>query len=285
MCWVEPGIRQLTMAGEMLSAISERQTKEQRRAIRRKRLLAPLAAIAERRRRAQQRRAQRAADAAPRAFFAQFVRPGDLAFDVGANDGDRTRVLRSLGARVVAVEPQPGCVRKLEDSFGADGDVVVVGKALAASEGTAELRQNEAAVLASMSPEFIAATEQSGRFSQWSRWSEPIAVDTTTLDRLIDEHGVPAFCKIDVEGFELEVLRGLSRALPLVSIEYTAEAHDVMVASVELLRELGSTRFAYSPAESFELWDAGWVGAAELLAGLDALGDPRAWGDVYAASG
>jgi FkbM family methyltransferase len=284
MCWVEPGIRQLTMAGEMLSAISERQTNEERRAIRRRRLLAPLRAILERRRAARHLRVQRAGDARPQDFFSQFVGPGDLTFDVGANDGDRTRVLRSLGARVVSVEPQPGCVRKLERAFGADRDVVVVGKALAASEGTAELRQNEAAVLASLSPDFIAATERSGRFAQWSRWAETIQVETTTLDQLIDDYGRPRFCKIDVEGFELEVLRGLSHALPVVSIEYTAEAHEILVGCVERLRELGSTRFAYSPAETFELWQAGWVGAEELIAGLDALGDSRAWGDVYAAA-
>ena len=46
--------------------------------------------------------------------MAQFVRPGDLVFDVGAHVGDRIAAFRRLGARVVAVEPQPALVRTLQ---------------------------------------------------------------------------------------------------------------------------------------------------------------------------
>jgi FkbM family methyltransferase len=231
-----------------------------------------------------QLRAQRERDAVARSFYAQFVSPGDLVFDVGANDGDRTRVFRSLGARVVSAEPQPACVERLQSTFGDDPEVAIVGKALAASEGTAELMQNEAAVLSSMSPDFIAATEQSGRFAQWSKWSGSITVETTTLDKLIEQHGVPRFCKVDVEGFELEVLRGLSRAVPVLSIEYTAETYEKSVAAVEHLSSLGLSRFAFAAAETFRFWPQGWASADEVTAGLRALPDPRAWGDIYAAS-
>jgi hypothetical protein len=41
-----------------------------------------------------------------------------------------------------------------------------------------------------------------------------------TLDQAIDRYGLPQFCKIDVEGWEMEVLRGLSRAIPFITIEY-----------------------------------------------------------------
>ncbi len=40
-------------------------------------------------------------------FYSQFIRPGDLVFDIGANRGDRTEVFVQMGARVVAAEPQP----------------------------------------------------------------------------------------------------------------------------------------------------------------------------------
>ena len=46
-------------------------------------------------------------------LYGQFVRPGDLVFDVGAHVGDRIAAFRRLGARVVAVEPQPALVRTL----------------------------------------------------------------------------------------------------------------------------------------------------------------------------
>jgi hypothetical protein len=46
-------------------------------------------------------------------FFARFLKPGDLAFDIGAHVGDRTAAFRRLGARAVAVEPQPPLARAL----------------------------------------------------------------------------------------------------------------------------------------------------------------------------
>jgi hypothetical protein len=55
------------------------------------------------------------------ALYGQFVSPGDLCFDVGANIGHKTEVLLSLGASVVAFEPQPDCVRELKARCGQRG--------------------------------------------------------------------------------------------------------------------------------------------------------------------
>jgi FkbM family methyltransferase len=211
------------------------------------------------------------------------VRKGDLAFDIGANYGDRTRVLRSLGARVVAVEPLPACVTALDRVYGRDSEVTVVPRAAASREGTADLRVNQVAVLSSMSPEWIASTEASGRFDAvHPRWTETVRVETTTLDDLIADYGVPAFCKVDVEGFEAEVFAGLSRPIPAVAFEFAAEARVNLVRSVERLAALGLQRFAFSCAESFELAEFGWLAPDDLIRRLDSSDDPKLWGDVYA---
>ncbi|MEZ4584405.1 MAG: FkbM family methyltransferase [Caldilineaceae bacterium] len=43
-------------------------------------------------------------------------------------------------------------------------------------------------------------------------WDTAIPVTVTTLDRLIAQYGVPAFCKIDVEGYELALVRAVTAA-------------------------------------------------------------------------
>jgi hypothetical protein len=53
------------------------------------------------------------------ALLSRFVRPGDLAFDIGSHVGDRVSSFRRLGARVVAVEPQPGPARIVSCCMGA----------------------------------------------------------------------------------------------------------------------------------------------------------------------
>jgi hypothetical protein len=107
----------------------------------------------------------------------------------------------------------------------------------------------------------------------------------TTLDALIERYGEPAFVKIDVEGFELEVLKGLSRRVPALSFEFTPECADTALACVAHLDSLGFSGFNYSPGESMRLWDNTWGDASFIRARLEALrGDVSTFGDVYARS-
>jgi FkbM family methyltransferase len=205
--------------------------------------------------------------------------PGDLAFDVGANLGDHVDLLRAIGCRVVAVEPQPKLAADLEERFAADGDVVIVPKALASAPGSGSLTLSDSHVIASMSDEFRAATGASGRFGA-SQWTETIEVQTTTLDELIAAHGVPAFCKIDVEGFEREVLGGLSHQIGGVMFEFTGEVLDTAIACIERLARLGSTRFAICPPDRHRL-PKEWDPAERIIARLRGL-PASAYGDIYA---
>ena len=53
-------------------------------------------------------------------FYGEFLGPGESAFDIGAHVGSRVRAWRRLGVRVVAVEPQPDCLRVLRLLYGRD---------------------------------------------------------------------------------------------------------------------------------------------------------------------
>src|SRR6185436_2583802 len=142
-----------------------------------------------------------------------------------------------LGAKVVAVEPQPSCASILLEAFGGTPGLEIVQEALGSVPGTAQLALSDATTLSSMSRGWVDAVRSSGRFAEY-RWSRSIEVPVTTLDALIARHGRPAFVKIDVEGFELEVLRGLSAPLPALSFEFTPEWSDSAEACVEHLGTL-----------------------------------------------
>lgn len=214
-----------------------------------------------------------------RNLYRQFVSDGDVVFDIGAHTGGRTAVFLALGARVVAVEPQETCVKALRRRYEADERVQIVPSAVAEAEREAELFVcSRATTVATMSPEWM-----SGRFSD-NEWDQVQTVHTTTMDALVARYGVPAFCKVDVEGLEYDVLRGLNSTLPALSIEFVSERLDATRRCLTRLEEIGFQRFSYSLAESGQL-EAPLerpMSREALEQVLSGLADPLAWGDVYA---
>ena len=214
------------------------------------------------------------------ALYGQFIRSGDLVFDIGAHVGDRIRAFRRLGARVVAVEPQPALHRALRTLFGRDEAVTLVPSAVGRTAGTATMLINvDNPTISTLSTDCIAASRGSAGW-EGQAWARSLEVPVTTLDALIAEHGVPSFIKLDIEGFEAEALAGLSQRVAVLSFEVTTIQRAVGLAAIERCAVLGYTRFAAALGESQDL-DA-WRAAAEIAAWLTTLPHAANSGDIYA---
>jgi FkbM family methyltransferase len=215
-------------------------------------------------------------------FYGTLVRPGNLVFDIGAHVGDRTRTFLRLGCRVVAVEPQPRLALLLRVLTSLNRNATIVQAAVSDREATIKLQVNSRnPTVSTASPDFIAAAQAGAAGWAGQAWDREIEVRATTLDALIGIHGVPAFAKIDVEGFEDRVLAGLSVPLPALSFEFTTHQKDVAYRALALLGPLGEYRFNACLGESFT-----WVfqhprELAELRAWLRDLPEEANSGDIY----
>ncbi len=209
-------------------------------------------------------------------FHRVFIPSGSLCFDIGAHYGGKTRLFRRLGAAVIAVEPLADCCKALLSRFGNDKHVTLIQAACGEAEGKAILyRSSLNPQNSTLSNEFA---RNLGSDVEWER-DEQIAV--TTLDRLIERYGLPAFCKIDTEGYEFDVLKGLSRAIPTLSFEFHSNNLSSAKECLQRLMALGYRVFnyIYEPAE--KLLAERWLSKNELETELVSR-SPDACGNIFA---
>jgi FkbM family methyltransferase len=220
--------------------------------------------------------------AAMDALYARFVKPGDLVFDVGSHVGDRIAAFRRLGARVVACEPNPPLVKTLRLIYGRDTQVTIEPVAVGATPGQIEMRINvDNPTVSTASKDFLKASEGAEGW-QGQVWDKSIKVAVTTLDALIARHGMPAFMKIDVEGFEAEALAGLTQPVPALSFEFTTIQRDVAHACLKRCAELEFVRYNAALGESQQMVHADWQSAEAIGQWLADLPMSANSGDVYA---
>lgn len=209
-------------------------------------------------------------------FYSRLVKPGDLCFDVGANIGSKTKIFLELGARVVCIEPQLNCVDVLKETYRNDSNVVIVPKGLATQPGSKSLSIcGSADAISTFSEKW-----KTGRFRSYA-WEPAVDVPVTTIDALIQEFGSPKFCKIDVEGFEYEVLRGLSSPISFIAFEFTREFINDAILCIEHLGSLGSADFNYALGETPALVLSNWTDRSTLFESIERNTDDLLWGDIY----
>jgi FkbM family methyltransferase len=191
-------------------------------------------------------------------FFSSEIPAGSLCFDVGANIGSLSEIFLSSGFKVVAFEPQDICRRELKARCAHFPNFNVMECALGAEEGskTLHLRAN------------------SGQASMVEDWegekSGSVGVPLSTLDKQMLRWGRPYYCKIDVEGFEWDVLSGLSQSVSLLSIEYHTSEKGLAEASkcLQRLKDIGFTKVNVLPEEEYKFALSDWQPIDSMISNL-----------------
>ncbi len=154
----------------------------------------------------------------------QILRPGDLFVDVGANVGSYSVWAADLGADVIALEPAEDTFELLVENASLNGYPIQGIRAAAGSScGTVQ---------------FTTGRDTVNRVHPAGGVETPMV----TIDSIIESR-VVAGLKVDVEGYEIEVLRGCERALAehrigLIQLEWNSASEEAVGADRRPVAEL-----------------------------------------------
>jgi FkbM family methyltransferase len=214
-----------------------------------------------------------------RAFYSELLPKGALVFDIGANVGTMTAIFTSLGAKVVAVEPNPDCAKHIERSSSREA-VQVVQAAVGEKTGSGELHVSDRKdKMSSLSSAWVQAVSN-GNHEYAGQWNRKLTVPMVTLDSLIERFGTPFYIKIDVEGYEEAVLKGLSRCPPLLSFEFNRTFLEPALRALDnSIFDLMLFKYTLVDPVKFELH--GWVTRDELKQQIQSLHPTAGLGDIF----
>lgn len=215
-------------------------------------------------------------------IFEQIIKKDDLVFDVGLNIGEKSEQFLNLGARVVGFEPQNECYQHSLTKFNGNIRFNAENIALDDKKGTSTMYIASYHTISSMSQEFINESKKE-RFTDYN-WNQTREVFTDTLDNMIAKHGKPNFIKIDVEGYELNVLKGLKSSIDTISIEFNPELCENTLQCLDYIDELneGQTIFNYGYRNDEYFKYDEWQTKESIIEYLKSVNDFKfEFGDVY----
>lgn len=168
-------------------------------------------------------------------------------FDIGANIGSWALANINQCNKIIAVEASPITFNRLVNNCKHD-KIILVNYAVCNNNGNdITFYQAECDTVSTINKDWL--TSDKSRFNNYS-YTE-ITCKTISIDKLIEQYGLPDLIKIDVEGGEYECVSSLTQKVDLLCFEWATETNDITFKCIDYLFNLGYTQYYIQNCDNY----------------------------------
>lgn len=211
-------------------------------------------------------------------FYSKLIYKDALCFDIGANLGTKSKLFLASGANVIAFEPQSICLGALSEIKTKNPKFDFYPYAIGGNNTQAELHLANNIEVATLSEDFIDYFK-----CEQIYWNNKESVTVKSLDYIIQQYGIPDFCKIDVEGFEYEILSNLNYKIPIIEFEFTGGFIENTLKIIDFLNK-DNTFFNFILNENLKFCLNKWVNGKEMKTIIKSLNTHKLHGNIFVKS-
>lgn len=192
------------------------------------------------------------------AFYKRFISKGDLCFDIGANIGEKSKLFLKCGAKVVAFEPQKSCLLKLQEIT--SSNLFIEPCAITNDYETRTFHISNISDISTFSNKFMRL--YASEICQWNRFED---IQCYPITHYFKKYGIPHYCKIDVEGLELEIITSIKQKIPFIEFESTSE---FLEESIKCVAHLAAMNYHFNIIKdsSFSFTSQQWLKKEAIIA-------------------
>lgn len=200
-------------------------------------------------------------------------------FDIGANLGNWALANIDKTDKIISVEASPITFKRLVWKIQDEPNIIPVNYAVCNNDGKdITFYHADADYASTLNKDWLTSPES--RFHNYQY--REIVCKTITIDKLIEQYGVPELIKVDVEAAEYECITSLTQKVPCLCFEWASEYNNIAIKCMGYLVGLGFTEFALQYKDEYNFCPSVYYTVDIITEGLLKTTPKLEWGMVWA---
>lgn len=202
-----------------------------------------------------------------------------ILFDIGSNKGLYTDANSKNYDKFILVDANKDLCNQLRNKYNNNPNIIIEQK-IVSKDKTDIFYISNADTISTCDIEWIT----NSRFSKSYNFTKTIGNESITIDQLVEKYGIPTYIKIDVEGYEYNVLKSMSKKYCPIGFEWAEEKKDELLLSLDYLKELGFENFCLQKEDNYTFVPEKWISYTEIYETVKNLCDKNRkfeWGMIH----